>query len=126
MIAPRDPPAARRTQHGPRARPSILPAMHPTQEPRPRARSSFAAAFLSLIFPGLGHAYAGTWDRALGFAAAPLLGISLLAGLALNLRLVLLGFVIANLPLILILDVLVLGYRVVAAVDAYRVAAYLN
>ena len=35
------------------------------QEGRPRARSAFAAAFLSLLFPGLGHAYAGAWQRAL-------------------------------------------------------------
>ena len=30
--------------------------MHEPQDARPRARSPFAAAFLSLIFPGLGHA----------------------------------------------------------------------
>ena len=49
--------------------PRILPAMNRPQEPRRRARSAFAAAFLSLLFPGLGHAYAGAWHRALGFAA---------------------------------------------------------
>ncbi len=100
--------------------------MHSTQEMRPRARSAFAAAFLSLIFPGLGHAYAGAWERALGFAAVPMLLISLIAGLALNLRLELLGFVLGNLALILVLDILLLVYRVVAAIDAYRVTAYLN
>jgi TM2 domain-containing membrane protein YozV len=31
--------------------------MQNTQEARPRARSPFAAAFLSLIFPGLGQLY---------------------------------------------------------------------
>ncbi len=52
----------------------------PQKAPRahtPRTRSAFAAAFLSLIFPGLGHAYAGAWARALAFAALPLLLIAL-------------------------------------------------
>ena len=91
-------------------------------------RSAFAASFLSLLFPGLGHAYAGAWERALGFAAAPLLGLSLLAGLALSLRLELLGIVLQPtvLALILIGDVALLLYRVAAAVDAYRVTAWLN
>ena len=102
--------------------------MHRPQGPRPRTRSAFTASFLSLLFPGLGHAYDGAWERALGFAAAPLLGLSLLAGLALSLRLELLGFLLQPraLTLILVLDVLLLGYRLVAAVDAYRVAAFLN
>ena len=35
----------------------------PPRPPRaPRTRSAFAAAFLSLLFPGLGHAYAGALD----------------------------------------------------------------
>ena len=42
------------------------------QETRPRGRSPFAAAFLSLLFPGLGHAYARRVPRGLGFAAPPL------------------------------------------------------
>ena len=54
------------------------------QEPRPRARSPFVAAFLSLIFPGLCHAYAGALQRALGFAAPPLLLGALFAGIFLR------------------------------------------
>jgi len=102
--------------------------MQRPQEPRPRARSAFAAAFLSLIFPGLGHAYAGAWERAIGFAAAPLLVLSLMAGIALSLRLELLGFLLqpAVLTSILIVNVVFLLYRIVAAVDAYRVTVYLN
>ncbi len=97
------------------------------QEARPRHRSAFAAAFLSLIFPGLGHAYAGAWNRALGFAALPILMIALTGGVALSSGLgVFGGEIIANLPLILAGNVLFLVYRIVAAVDAYRVAAYLN
>ena len=49
-------------------------------ERRPRQRSAFAAAFLSLLFPGLGHAYAGAYPRALAFAAAPLLIVALVGG----------------------------------------------
>ena len=48
---------------------------------RPR-RSAFAAAFLSFIFPGLGHAYLGRWLRALLWAALPILGLAALGGLA--------------------------------------------
>ncbi len=99
----------------------------PPQEPRPRHRSAFAAAFLSLIFPGLGHAYAGAWNRALGFAALPILVLALTGGIALSSGLQnFAAQLVANLPLLLILNLLFLAYRVVAAVDAYRVAAYLN
>jgi LCP family protein required for cell wall assembly len=103
--------------------------MPQTQEGRLRARSSFAAAVLSLIFPGLGHAYAGAWNRALAFAAPPVLLIALIAGVALRVdRLELLGFLLQPEVLvgILILNVLVLVYRAIAIVDAWRVAAFLN
>jgi LCP family protein required for cell wall assembly len=103
--------------------------MPPLQEGRPRVRSSFAAAFLSLLFPGLGHAYSGAWSRALTFAAAPLLLIALVAGIILRVnRLELLGFVLQPevLTLILVLNLLVLVYRIVAAIDAWRVATFLN
>ena len=53
---------------------------------RPRARSPFVAAFLSLLFPGLGHAYAGAYQRALGFAAPPILLLALGAGFVLRER----------------------------------------
>ena len=99
------------------------------QEGRPRARSSFAAAFLSLPFPGLGHAYAGAWSRAFAFAAGPILLVALLAGIFLRVnRLELAGFLIQPqiLILILILDIAALLYRVIAAVDAWRVTAFLN
>jgi hypothetical protein len=102
--------------------------MQRPQAARPRARSAFAAAFLSLIFPGLGHAYAGAWERAIGFAAAPLLVLSLSAGIALSLRLELLGFLLQPVVLssILIVNVVFLLYRLVAAVDAYRVTVFLT
>lgn len=99
----------------------------PPQEARPRHRSAFAAAFLSLVFPGFGHAYSGAAGRALGFAAVPVLGAALVAGLALSMGIQVFGAeLVANLPLILAANVLLLAYRIVAAVDAFRVAAYLN
>src|ERR1035437_10542790 len=72
----------RRTSGGP----SILPAMQPPEEarPRPHQQSAFGAAFLSLLFPGLGHAYARAWTRAIGFAALPLLLLALLLGIFLK------------------------------------------
>ena len=99
------------------------------QDARPRARSPFAAAFLSLLFPGLGHAYAGAPFRALGFAAAPVLLIALGAGVLLRmerLELVALLFNPFLLTSIFVVNLIALLYRLVAIIDAYRVAAFLN
>ena len=102
----------------------------PPRAPRaPRTRSAFAAAFLSLLFPGLGHAYAGAWMRALAWAAVPLLSIALLGGIILRAnRIELLGFVVQQSVLIglLLVNVGILVYRVVAAIDAWNVARFLN
>jgi len=103
--------------------------MHDPEGARPRTRSPFAAAFLSLIFPGLGQLYAGAPTRALAFAAGPILAVALGAGLVLRVdRIALLGFLIdpAVLDAVFILNLAVLVYRLVAIVDAYRVAEYLN
>ncbi|HEY6570315.1 MAG TPA: LCP family protein [Candidatus Limnocylindrales bacterium] len=102
----------------------------PPAAPRPpRTRSAFAAAFLSLIFPGLGHAYAGAWSRALAFAALPLLLLALAGGIFLRAnRFELLGFIVQPQVLIgvFIVNVLILIYRIVAAIDAWNVARFLN
>lgn len=102
--------------------------MNRPQEPRRRARSAFTAAFLSLLFPGLGHAYAGAWYRAVGFAAAPFLLVALALGIVATYRLELVGVVLQPPVLVAILvgNVVALLYRVVAAVDAYRVVLFLN
>jgi len=103
--------------------------MQRSQESRPRGRSPFVAAFLSLLFPGLGHAYAGAYHRALGFAAPPILFIALAAGLAIRAQPgQLIGFVLTDgvLPGMLVVDLLFLLYRLVAIVDAYRVTVFLN
>jgi LCP family protein required for cell wall assembly len=99
-----------------------------SQEPRRRARSAFAAAFLSLVFPGLGHAYARAWYRAVAFAAVPFLLLALALGLAVAYGVDLLGILLQPPVLVGILagNVVALLYRIVAAVDAYRVVVYLN
>ncbi len=100
-----------------------------TPQRAPRSRSAFAAAFLSLLFPGLGHAYAGAYARALGFAAAPLLVLALGGGVVLRSdRAQLAGMVASEgaLIAIFIANLLALVYRVIAAVDAWQVARFLN
>jgi LCP family protein required for cell wall assembly len=103
--------------------------MHRSQEPRPRAKSPFVAAFLSLLFPGLGHAYAGAYQRALAFAAPPILVAALAAGVFLRMDAPgLIAFVLTPwvLPGVFVLNLLLLIYRLVAIVDAYRVTVWLN
>ncbi|MGH2465314.1 MAG: hypothetical protein ACRDGI_07630, partial [Candidatus Limnocylindrales bacterium] len=96
----------------------------PRPRPRPRQQSAFVAAFLSLIFPGLGHAYARAWTRAIGFAAPPLLLLALFLGVLLKMGpLDTAILVVANLSLILVANVIALVYRAVVAIDAYRVVA---
>jgi LCP family protein required for cell wall assembly len=103
--------------------------MHDPQDARPRARSPFSAAFLSLLFPGLGHLYAGAPSRGLAFAAAPILGIALLAGIVLRLdRIELVGLLLNPFLLssVFAANLIALLYRLVAIIDAYRVAEYMN
>ncbi len=91
---------------------------------RPR-RSAFAAAFLSFIFPGLGHAYLGRWLRALLWATLPILGLAALGGLALspdrNEYLTSLADP-AVLQWVLVALVVDLVYRLLAMLDAWRLA----
>ena len=88
-------------------------------------RSPFVAAFLSLLFPGLGHAYAGAYQRALGFAAPPILARRPRRRdrppdepVGARRRSLLTPWV---LPGSSILNLALLVYRLVAIVDAYRV-----
>ena len=103
--------------------------MQRSQESRPRAKSPFVAAFLSLLFPGLGHAYAGAYQRALGFAAPPILVAALLAGVVLRMdaaHLITFALTPWVLPGIFVLNLVVLVYRLVAIIDSYRVTVWLN
>jgi len=82
-----------------------------------------------LIFPGLGQAYAGAPLRAIGFAAPPLLAIALLGGVAIRTeRMQLLGMLIQPdvLWAIFAVNIGFAIYRIVAVIDAWRVAHYLN
>ncbi len=96
--------------------------MSQTRSPRPSGRSSFAAAFLSAIFPGLGHAYAGRPRRAAQFAALPLLLLVLAGLVAWRMRLAVLGIVLqpAVLIALLVVDAALLAYRALVAADAWR------
>src|SRR4029079_16970166 len=103
--------------------------MQSPQGVRKRARSPFVAAVLSLFFPGLGHAYAGAYQRALGWAALPILLLALGAGFVWRAHPGdLVGLVLTPwvLPSVFVLNILALLYRVLATIDAYRVTVFLN
>ena len=103
--------------------------MQPGHETLPRGRSPFVAAFLSLVFPGLGHAYLGAYRRGLGFAAPPLLLAALIAGFAVRMTLFDLGglavqswFQIA----VFVGNLVALVYRAYAIVDSWSIARALS
>jgi LCP family protein required for cell wall assembly len=99
--------------------------MQPAHETRLRGRSAFAAAFLSLLFPGLGHVYLGAYRRGLGFAAPPLLFGALVAGFAVRMD----QFDLAGLAVqtwfqiaVFIGNLILLVYRAYVIVDAWSIA----
>jgi len=90
-----------------------------------RRRSGFVAAFLSLLFPGLGHAYLGAYRRGLGFAAPPLLIGALLAGIFVRMNTVdLVGMAVQGwfLTALFIANLVALAYRAAAIIDAWAIA----
>ncbi|MCI0581422.1 MAG: LCP family protein [Chloroflexi bacterium] len=102
--------------------------MQSAHEAAPRRRSPFAAAFLSLLFPGLGHAYLGAHRRALGFAAPPILIGALVAGVVVRLDV----FDLAGLAVqtwfigaVFAINLVALAWRAAAIVDAWRIARWL-
>jgi LCP family protein required for cell wall assembly len=92
--------------------------------PQPH-RSAFAAAFLTFLLPGLGHAYAGAYRRAVAFMALPVL---ILFGLLVQLaRYGTVDFALwvgqtSVLGPLAVANVGILAYRVFATVDAYTTA----
>ncbi len=103
--------------------------MQAAHETLPRGRSPFAAAFLSLLFPGLGHAYLGAYKRGLGFAAPLILVVALGAGFAVRLD----AFDLAGLAvqswfqvLLFIGNLVLLVYRAYVIVDAWSIARALE
>ena len=103
--------------------------MQRPHETLPRGRSPFAAAFLSLLFPGLGHVYLGAYRRGLGFAAPPLLLAALAAGFAVRMTVFDLGGLAAQ-PwfqvAVFIGNLVLLAYRGYAIVDAWSIARALS
>jgi len=90
-----------------------------------RRRSGFVAAFLSLLFPGLGHAYLGAYRRGLGFAAPPLLIGALLAGIFVRMNTVdLVGMAVQGwfLTALFLVNLVALAYRAAAIIDAWAIA----
>ena len=91
----------------------------------PRGRSPFTAAFLSLLFPGLGHVYLGAYRRGLGFAAPVVLFAALAAGFAIRMTVFDLAGLAAQ-PWFQIAtfvgNLVFLVYRAYAIVDAWWIA----
>ncbi|MEA2672876.1 MAG: hypothetical protein QOI92_68, partial [Chloroflexota bacterium] len=103
--------------------------MQPAHETLPRGRSPFAAAFLSLVFPGLGHVYLGAYRRGLGFAAPPLLAAALVAGFAVRMSaLDLAGLAVQSWFQVFVFvgNLVALVYRAAAIVDAWSIARMLG
>jgi LCP family protein required for cell wall assembly len=103
--------------------------MQRPHETTPRQRSGFVAAFLSLLFPGLGHAYLGAYRRALGWAALPLLLVALGAGMLIRLSVFdLAGLVVQDwfLSGVFVGNLVLLGYRAAAILDAWWIARRLG
>ncbi len=94
---------------------------------QPVQHSAFAAAFLSFVLPGLGHIYAGVYRRGVVFAVLPVsTACALLIQLA---RLGPIGFGLwaaqtSILGPLVVVNLFFLAYRIVATVDAYRLASY--
>jgi polyisoprenyl-teichoic acid--peptidoglycan teichoic acid transferase len=103
--------------------------MQAAHETLPRGRSPFAAAFLSLVFPGLGHGYLGAYRRGVGFAAPVVLLGALAAGFAVRMNVFDLAGLAAQ-PLFqigtFIGNLVVLAYRGYAIVDAWSIARALS
>ena len=94
-----------------------------------RGRSPFAAAFLSLLFPGLGHAWLGAYKRGLGIAAPLILLVALVAGFAVRMdEFDLAGLAVQSWFLIAVFigNLVLLVYRAWAIVDAWSIARALG
>lgn len=99
--------------------------MVPAHDATPRHRSAFVAAFLSLLFPGLGHVYLGAFRRGLGFAAPPLLIGALTLGFVVRMSVTdLAGMAVQTwfLTGLFIVNLVALAYRAAAIVDAWMIA----
>jgi LCP family protein required for cell wall assembly len=86
-------------------------------------RSAFSAAFLSFLFPGLGQAYAGAYARAIALAVPPIIAMAIMIAMFASYGLVDFGLWVGQTSVLgplAILNVVLLVYRAVASIDAYR------
>ena len=91
----------------------------------PSRRSAFSAAFLSFLFPGLGQAYAGAYVRGLVLAVPLLIAMAISIIYVLTSGIVDFGLWISQssvLGPLAIVNVVLLAYRALACLDAYRLA----
>jgi LCP family protein required for cell wall assembly len=97
----------------------------PARRPDPRAA---AAAFLSFVLPGLGQGYNGQWLLAIVLAVPVLLVVGLGIGLAAGADASLLSRLVDTRVLLalLVLDLALLGWRLVAIVQAHLARARLS
>jgi LCP family protein required for cell wall assembly len=99
--------------------------MQPAHDTLARGRSPFAAAFLSLLFPGLGHAFLGAYRRGLGFAAPVVLLAALAAGFGVRMETPdLFGMAIQEWFIVglFVANLVFLVYRAYVIVDAWTIA----
>jgi LCP family protein required for cell wall assembly len=91
----------------------------------PSRRSAFSAAFLSFLYPGLGQAYAGAYVRGLVLAVPLLIAVAISIVYVLTSGIVDFGLWISQssvLGPLAIANVVLLAYRALASLDAYRLA----
>jgi LCP family protein required for cell wall assembly len=103
--------------------------MQPAHDTLARGRSPFAAAFLSLLFPGLGHAFLGAYRRGLGFAAPVVLLAALAAGFAVRMTPIELAGQVVQVPFLVglfVVNLILLVYRAYVIVDAWTIGRALE
>jgi LCP family protein required for cell wall assembly len=91
----------------------------------PSRRSAFSGAFLSFIFPGLGQVYEGAYVRGLVLAAPVLIAVAIALVYVLTSGIVDFGLWLSQssvLGPLAIANVVLLAYRALASLDAYRLA----
>ncbi len=90
----------------------------------PPPRGALRAALLAMLWPGAGHLYAGHWHRGLAFIAVTF-GLAILALVPVAAGTAHVAGLLVRpdvLVAVLALDLVLLSFRLIAVVDAYRLA----